>query len=359
MSATPHCREGHIIRYTYEDVLHPVLIRVLARRQLKGCHTLSMVIVNTTSQISTFVLICFPSIQSWQHWLSIPLALLLLLAVGANISILAVIQREQALHEPMYYFLAFLALLDLVLCMSSNPKILGILCFNMKNISLSGCLFQMYIMNSFVGMESATFLLMAYDRYTAICNPLRYPSVITSRFVAKALVFILLRNALLFLPLPILAAGLRYCSRTVIENCICSNLAITSLACDSITVNKVYQLVVGFGLLGSDFSIICLSYFRILWVVLHLQAKGAGAKAFSTCTPHLILISFFYTVMLVWIFTNKMEKEIAPDVPILLNVLHLLVPPALNPIIYGMRTKEIKQSVIKVLSKGKWAPKEK
>ncbi|XP_078515223.1 olfactory receptor 56A4-like [Lissotriton helveticus] len=333
--------------------------------QLKGVPVdiaggiLSMVTLNTTIQISTFVLICFPSIQSWQHWLSIPLILLLLLAVIANISILVVIRREHSLHEHMYYFLAFLAILDLVLCMSSNPKILSILCFNMRNISLSGCLFQMYIMNSFVGMESATFLLMAYDRYTAICVPLRYSSIITGRFVAKALVFILLRNALLFLPLPVLAARLRYCSRTVIQNCICSNLAITSLACDDITINKVYQLVVGFGLLGSDFSIICLSYFRILWVVLNLQAKGAGAKAFSTCTPHLILISFFYTVMLVWIFTNKMEKEIAVDVPILLNVLHLLVPPALNPIIYGMRTKEINQSIMKLLIRGQRPKREK
>ncbi|XP_069059417.1 olfactory receptor 56A4-like [Pleurodeles waltl] len=326
-----------------------------------GCVKLprGMFIDNTTSQISSFVLICFPSIQSWQHWLSIPLALLLLLAVGANISILAVIQREQALHEPMYYFLAFLALLDLVLCMSSTPTILGILCFNMKSINLSGCVFQMYITNSFAGMESATFLLMAYDRYTAICNPLRYPSVINGRFVAKALVFILLRNGLLFLPLPVLAVKLQYCSRTVIENCFCSNVAITRLACKDITINKVYQLVVGFGLLGSDFCIICFSYFRILWVVLHLQAKGAGAKAFSTCTHHLILISFLYTILLVWIFTNKMEKEMAPDVPIILNVLHLLIPPALNPIIYGMRTKEIKHSIMKVLSKGQRDPREK
>ncbi|XP_078515225.1 olfactory receptor 56A4-like [Lissotriton helveticus] len=302
--------------------------------------------------MSHFMLICFPNIQSWQHWLSIPLALLLLSAIVANILILAVIQRELHLHVPMYYFIALLALLDLVMCLSTIPKILGILWFNWKVIDLHACFLQMYIMNSFLASQSATFLVMAFDRYTAICNPLHYTSIISSSFVSKAFAFILLRNLLLSLAHPVLAARLPYCSRNIVENCVCGVVSVTSLACGDSTINKLYQLATGFILLGIDFICISLSYCMIFRVVMKLQAEGAAAKAFSTCTPHFILISFFYTVLLVLIFTNTMGNKIPPDVPILINVFHFVVPSAMNPIVYGLRSKDIKQGIMKMIGKG-------
>ncbi|XP_069495741.1 olfactory receptor 56A4-like [Ambystoma mexicanum] len=311
--------------------------------------TLTMLVLNTTAprQILHFVLICFPSIQSWQHWLAFPLALLFLVAVVANITILAVIQREQRLHEPMYYFLAILGVSDLVLCTATTPTILGILCFNLKAITLPGCFFQMYIINCFLGIESSTFLFMAYDRYTAICNPLRYTSVITGRFVTKALVFTVLRNTLLSLPMPILAARLDYCSTNVVEHCLCSNPPVTVLACGDRTINTYYQLGIAWSVLGSDLLLIGLSYSMVLRAVWKRRSKGVATKALSTCTSHLILISFFYTILLFLIFINKFQKIIPTDVIIMINVLHYLVPPALNPIVYGVRTKEIRQGMVK------------
>ncbi|XP_069059420.1 olfactory receptor 56A4-like [Pleurodeles waltl] len=315
--------------------------------------------VNTTTAfgVPNFVLVCFTSIQSWQHWLSIPLALLFFVAFVSNITILSVIQREHALHEPMYYFLGLLAVFDLGLCTSTMPKIMGILCLDMKVIDLPACFLQMYLMNILLAMESATFLFMAYDRYIAICNPLRYSIVITTRFVAKAIVFIVLRNALLLLPVPVFAARLQYCSRNVVEHCFCTSAAVTSLACNNRTFNTLYQLTVAFGLLGSDLILIVVSYCLILRVVMMFQGEGAAAKAFSTCSSHLILISFFYTVLLVLIFTAKFEKVIPHDVPILLNVLHFLVPPVLNPIVYGVRTTEIKRGIIKMIRSEITAPR--
>ncbi|XP_069059424.1 olfactory receptor 56A4-like [Pleurodeles waltl] len=305
--------------------------------------------ITSSFQIPHFVLICFPSIQDWQHWLSIPLVLLLLLAVVANFTILTVIRRENSLHEPMYYLLSILAVIDLVLCLTTIPKMLGILCFNMKIMNLPSCFLQMYIMNSFIAMESCTFLVMAYDRYTAICNPLMYPCVINNGFVLKAFVFIILRNSTLLLPVPVLAARLQYCSRNVVGHCFCTSAATTALACGDRTISAIYQLAIGFGLLGSDLILISLSYCMILRVVLKIQTEGAIVKAFSTCTSHVILILFFYTVLLVLIFTTKLENVILPDIPIFLNSLHFLVPPVLNPVVYGVRTKEIKQGIKKMI----------
>ncbi|ELK09369.1 Olfactory receptor 56A3 [Pteropus alecto] len=111
----------------------------------------------------------------------------------------------------------------------------------MKPISFSGCFLQMFIMNTFLPMESSTFLVMAYDRYVAICHPLRYPSIINEQFVIYSVIFIVFRNFLATLPTPVLAARLNYCASNVVENCICANISVAKLSCGDIRLNKLYQ----------------------------------------------------------------------------------------------------------------------
>ncbi|KAM7085582.1 olfactory receptor 56A1-like [Molossus nigricans] len=306
---------------------------------------------HSTAPVSEFLLICFPNYQGWQHWLSLPLSLLFLLAMGANATLLITIWLEVSLHEPMYYLLSLLSLLDMVLCLTVIPKVLVIFWFDLRSISFSACFLQMFIMNSFLAMESCTFMVMAYDRYVAICHPLQYPSIITDQFVAKASVFIMARNALLLSPVPILSARLRYCGKNVIENCICANLSVSRLSCDNFTLNRIYQFVAGWTLLGSDFILIFLSYTFILRAVLRFKAEGAAAKALSTCGSHFILILFFSTILLVVVLTDVSRKKVPMDILILLNVLHHLIPPALNPVVYGFRTKELKQGFQKLLQR--------
>ncbi|KAM9221801.1 LOW QUALITY PROTEIN: olfactory receptor 56A4-like [Dugong dugon] len=303
---------------------------------------------SSTVPVSEFFLI-FPNFQSWQHWLSLPLSLLFLLAMVANATLLITIWLEASLHQPMYYLLSLLSLLDIVLCLTVIPKVLDIFWFENKSISFSACFLQMFIMNSFLTMESCTFMIMAYDRYIAICYPLRYPSIITDQFVARAAIFVVARNGLLTMPIPILSSRLRYCARNIIKNCICTNMSVSRLSCDDTTFNQLYKFVIGWTLLGSDLILIVLSYSFILKAVLRIKVEGAVAKALSTCGSHFILILFFSTVLLVLVITNLARKKIPPDVPILLNILHHLIPPALNPIVYGVKTKEIKQGIHKLL----------
>ncbi|XP_005087523.1 olfactory receptor 56A4 [Mesocricetus auratus] len=304
---------------------------------------------NTSSvPVSEFLLICFPNYQTWQHWLSLPLSLLFLLAMGANATLLVTIRVEASLHEPMYYLLSLLSMLDIVLCLTVIPKVLAIFWFDSKSINFSACFLQMFVMNSFLTMESCTFMVMAYDRYVAICKPLQYPSIITDQFVARAAIFVATRNGILTMPIPILSSQLRYCAR-IIKNCICTNMSVSKLSCDDITFNQLYQFVIGWTLLGSDLILIILSYSFILKAVLRIKAEGAVAKALGTCGSHFILILFFSTVLLVLVITNLARERIPPDVPILLNILHHLIPPALNPIVYGVRTREIKQGIWNLL----------
>ncbi|XP_015331456.1 olfactory receptor 56A3 [Marmota marmota marmota] len=302
--------------------------------------------------ISDVLLNCFVTSPGWQLWLSLPLSLLFLLAMGANAVLLITIRLEASLHEPMYYLLSLLSLLDIVLCLTVIPKVLAIFWFDLRLISFSACFLQMYIMNSFLAMESCTFMVMAFDRYIAICHPLRYPSIITDQFVVKAVIFIVARNVFISLPIPILSARLYYCGRNVIENCICANMSVSRLSCDDVTLNRLYQFAAGWTLLGSDLILIFLSYILILRAVLKLKAEGAVAKALSTCGSHFILILFFSTILLVFVLTHVVKRKVSPDVPILLNVLHHVIPAALNPIVYGVRTQEIKQGIQRLLKKG-------
>ncbi|XP_032708604.1 olfactory receptor 56B1-like [Lontra canadensis] len=292
-------------------------------------------------QVSEFILMGFPGIHSWQYWLSFPLAILYLSAIGANILILITICKDPALQQPMYYFLGILSVVDMGLATTIMPKILAIFWFDAKVISLPECFAQIYAIHCFVGMESGIFLCMAFDRYVAICHPLRYPSIVTNALILKATVFMVLRNGLFVIPVPVLAAQRNYCSRNEIEHCLCSNLGVTSLACDDRRPNSICQLILAWLIMGSDLRLIILSYTLILRCVLRLNSAEAASKALSTCSSHLILILFFYTIVVVISVTHLAESR-APLIPVLLNVLHSIIPPSLNPIVYALRTKELR-----------------
>ena len=204
------------------------------------------------------------------------------------------------------------------------------------------------MIHCFVLMESGIFVCMAIDRYVAICQPLRYPSIVTDSFVVKATVFMALRNSLATIPVPMLAAQRHYCSKNQIEHCLCSNLGVTRLSCDDRTINSIYQVLLAWTLMGSDLGLIFLSYALILHSVLKLNSAEAASKALSTCTSHLILILFFYTVIVVISITHSATMTL-PLIPVLLNVLHNVIPPALNPIVYAFKNKELRQGFYKAL----------
>ncbi|XP_053418792.1 olfactory receptor 56B1 [Nycticebus coucang] len=303
---------------------------------------------SSKSQVSEFILLGLPGIHSWQHWLSLPLAPLYLSAIGANILIIITICKDPSLQQPMYLFLGILSVVDMGLATTIMPKILAILWFDAKAISLPECFAQIYAIHCFIGMESGIFLCMAFDRYVAICHPLRYPSIVTNSLIIKSTLFMVLRNGLFVIPVPVLAAQRNYCSRNEIDHCLCSNLGVTSLACDDRRPNSICQLILAWLGMGSDLSLIILSYTFILRSVLRLNSAEAASKALSTCSSHLILILFFYTTVVVISVTHLAEIQ-APLVPVLLNVLHNIIPPSLNPIVYALRTRELREGFQKVL----------
>ncbi|MBZ3878281.1 Olfactory receptor 52A5 [Sciurus carolinensis] len=300
---------------------------------------------------SVFTLIGIPGLESVQCWIGIPFCAMYIVAMTGNSLILLIIKNENSLHIPMYIFLAMLAATDMALSTCILPKMLGIFWFHWPEISLDACLLQMGLIHSFQATESGILLAMALDRYVAICNPLRHATVFSQQLLTHLGLGVTLRAILLALPsLLLIKCRLKLYRTTVISHSYCEHMAMVKLAAEDIRVNKIYGLFVAFAILGFDIIFITMSYVRIFVTVFQLPQKEARVKAFNTCTAHICVFLPFYLLAFFSFFTHRFGSHIPPYVHILLSNLYLLVPPFLNPIVYGVKTKEIRRHVWKMFS---------
>ncbi|XP_027798621.1 olfactory receptor 52A5-like [Marmota flaviventris] len=298
---------------------------------------------------SVFTLVGIPGLESVQCWIGIPFCTMYVIAVIGNSLILVIIKKENSLHIPMYIFLAMLAATDMALSTCILPKMLGIFWFHWPEISFDACLLQMGLVHSFQGTESGVLLAMALDRYVAICNPLRHATVFSQKLLTHLGVGVTMRSAILSLPsLLLIKCRLKLYQTTVISHSYCEHMAVVKLAAEDIRVNKIYGLFVAFAILGFDIIFITMSYVRIFVTVFQLPQKEARVKAFNTCVAHICVFLPFYLLAFFSFFTHRFGSHIPPYVHILLSNLYLLVPPFLNPIVYGVKTKEIRRHVWKM-----------
>ncbi|XP_074833557.1 olfactory receptor 52M1-like [Carettochelys insculpta] len=290
---------------------------------------------------STFILMGVPGLEEAHIWISIPFCAMYITALLGNITILFIVKRELSLHEPMYYFLCMLAVTDLVLCTCTLPKMLSIFWFNDREINFSACLAQMFFIHCFFATESGIFVAMAFDRYVAICDPLRHSTILTNPVVAKIGLAMVLRGSLLTLPCPLLARQWPYCKTNIISHTCCDHMAVVNLACADIRISSYYGLSVGNLLISLDVFFITVSYIQILWAILSLPTKDSRLKTFGTCGSHLFAVLNFYIPGLFSILTYRVGRNVPLHFHILFANICLLVPPMLNPIIFGVRTKRI------------------
>uniref|UniRef100_A0A8C3SZ84 Olfactory receptor n=1 Tax=Chelydra serpentina TaxID=8475 RepID=A0A8C3SZ84_CHESE len=308
---------------------------------------------NTTdfTNPSTFILLGIPGLEAAHVWISIPFCSMYAIAVLGNFTILFIVKMEPSLHGPMYYFLCMLALTDLVLSTSILPKMLSIFLFNSKEINFNACLTQMYFIHCFSAMESGILVAMAFDRYVAICHPLRQSTILTNPMVAKIGLAVLLRSSILVLPNPFLARRCTYYRTNIIPHTYCEHIAVVKLGCADIRASNYYGLSLAFFITGPDVFFITVSYIEILRAVLGLPTKdNARLKTFGTCGSHLCAILIFYIPDLFSSLMHRMGNNLPLYFLILIANVYLLVPPMLHPIIYGVRTKQIRDRLLSLFS---------
>ncbi|XP_034851206.1 olfactory receptor 52A1 [Mirounga angustirostris] len=299
---------------------------------------------------SVLTLIGIPGLESVQCWIGIPFCAIYFIAMIGNSMLLIIIKSERSLHEPMYIFVGMLGVTDIALATTIMPKMLGIFWFHVPEIYFDSCLLQMWLIHSFQCIESGILLAMALDRYVAICYPLRHGTIFTHQLITQIGAMVTLRAAILVAPcLVLIKCRFQFYHTTIISHSYCEHMAIVKLAAENVRVNKIYGLFVALTVAGFDLTFITLSYIQIFITVFHLPQKKARWKAFNTCIAHIGVFLQFYLLAFFSFFTHRFGAHVPPYIHILFSSLYLLVPPFLNPLVYGAKTKQIRIHVVKML----------
>ncbi|XP_074046283.1 olfactory receptor 52E8-like [Macrotis lagotis] len=301
-----------------------------------------MITINTTNLHPTsFFLLSIPGLEAAHIWISIPFFLVYILALGGNCTLLFIIKTVPSLHEPMFLFLSMLSVADLMLTTTTMPKIFSLFWFNDGEIHFEACLTQVFLIHALSNMESGIMMAMAFDLYMAICNPLRHSTILTITVIQGLGLAILLHGIVLLGPHPFILMWLPYCRTNIIPHTYCEFMVLIKLACASTKIPRAYSLFVAFITGGLDFLLIICSYVLILHTVFHLPSREARIKTLGTCGSHVWAILILYTPAFFSYLTHRFGHHIAPSIHIFVANIYVLVPPMINPIIYGVKTKQI------------------
>ena len=299
---------------------------------------------------STFLLTGFPGLERDYPWLSIPFSCIYVMVLSGNCLVLHVIRTETSLHEPMFYFLAMLALTDLFMGLSTVYTVLGTMWGLSQEIGLDACISQTYFVHGLSFMESGVLLAMAFDRLIAICNPLRYVSILTNSRVIYFMMTILARSSLSILPVIIRLKFFPYCRPHILSHSFCLHQDLLRLACSDIRFNSFYALALVICTLLLDAVLILISYVFILHTVLAIASRKERLKALETCVSHLCAVLIFYIPIIGLTMVHRFGKHLSPLVHVFMGNIYILFPPMMNPIIYSVKTQQIQSRMKKWFS---------
>ncbi|XP_064145566.1 olfactory receptor 51Q1-like [Loxodonta africana] len=304
---------------------------------------------NTTQDPFYFILTGIPGFEAFHIWISIPFCCFYTISIMGNTTILAVILREPSLHQPMYLFLSMLALTDLGLTLTTLPTVMQLLWFNIQKISFEGCFAQFFFLHGFSFMESSVLLAMSFDRYVAICHPLHYASILTSKVIGRIRVAIICRCVLTVLPSLFLLKRLPFCHSHLLSHSYCLHQDMIRLVCADIRVNSWFALVVVLLIIAVDPLLIVLSYALILKSILGTATWTERLRALNNCLSHFLAVLVLYVPMVSLSMTHRFAKHAPPLVHVAIANIYLLAPPVMNPIIYSVKTKQILQGIFHLL----------
>ena len=301
------------------------------------------------SHITEFLLLGLTSDPKQQVWLFASFLAMYLVNVGGNSVIIAAIRGDAHLHTTMYFFLSNLSLVDICFTTVIVPQILVNMLTQRKAILFAQCLAQMYFFVAFGITDSFLLAAMALDRYVAICHPLHYTTTMNPRRCFQLVTASWLVSHLHSLTHTILMARLSFCGPNVIHHFFCDVQPLLTLSCSDTSLNELLAFTEGSFVIMSPFIFITVSYVYITRAVLRVPSGRGRYKVFSTCGSHLTVVTLFYgTVISVYIRPSSTYSVMKDRV---ITVIYTVVIPMLNPFIYSLRNKDMKQAMKKLRRK--------
>ncbi|XP_048372562.1 olfactory receptor 6B1-like [Sphaerodactylus townsendi] len=301
------------------------------------------------TQVTVFILVGFPGSLRLQLTLFVIFLFVYSLTVIENIIITTLIHTNVSLHKPMYLFLSNLSFLEIWYVSVTVPKMLVGFVSEKKDISFPGCMAQLYFFLGLACTECVLLAVMAYDRYVAICNPLRYPAIMNQELCIRLAAGSWLSGFFIAMGKVFFISRLSYCGPNIINHFFCDVSPLLNLACTDMSLAELIDFLLALLILLGPLSVTIASYFCIISTVLRIPSAKGKQKAFSTCTSHLLVVTIFYAASL---FIYARPKALAAfNFNKLVSVIYTVLTPLLNPIIYSLRNQEFKEALKKAVDR--------
>ncbi|KAG8545919.1 hypothetical protein GDO81_020125 [Engystomops pustulosus] len=292
--------------------------------------------------ITEFFLLGFQGSQVFRNVLFFLFLILFVVTICGNLLIIALVSTSKNLHTPMYFFISQLSISDILLPTDIVPNMFYYLLNNGGTITFAGCFIQFYVFGAMETFECFLLTVMSYDRYVAICNPLRYTSIMTNTLCVKFVVMCWMWGFTSSFVLTISPSQLYFCGDNVIDHIFCDLVPLLDLACSNTFIVHMEMYLLGTPNIIIPTTIIVVSYTYIVITVLRIPSSIGRQKAFSTCSSHLIVVSIFYwTIFSVYVFPTKGQTS---TISKMISLLYTVLTPLINPIIYSLRNKDIKKA---------------
>uniref|UniRef100_A0A8C8RPK2 Olfactory receptor n=1 Tax=Pelusios castaneus TaxID=367368 RepID=A0A8C8RPK2_9SAUR len=297
------------------------------------------------TRVQDFILLGFPTIPELQVLLFVVFLTVYLLTLLQNMVIIILIRTNHHLHKPMYFFLSQLSFLEVWYISVTVPKLLVNFLAENKSISFIGCMAQLYFFISLVCTECVLLAVMAYDRYVAICNPLRYPAIMNHQLCQQLAVGSWLAGFLISMLKVFFISRLSFCGPNIINHFFCDISPLLNLSCTDMTVAEMVDFIFALIILLIPLSVTTASYICIIGTIVRIPTAQGRRKAFSTCASHLTVVIIFFSATL---FMYARPRRIHSfNLNKLVSVVYTIATPMLNPFIYCLRNQEVKGALRK------------